>query len=113
MHTVSPTITGTFMPTSHHLDVVESQMKTDTRTPDSPDSSCVSSNNSNEFFSCSFSDNTSETTTSSYASCDSSVQSDSPKPSPMSSCKSDDFFKVAADEVPSKTTSLEDLSFTS
>lgn len=61
----------------------------------------------------SFSDKTSETSTSSYASCDSSVKSESPKHTSKSSCKFDEFSRVPADEVPSETASLEDLSFTS
>ncbi|PWA58717.1 serine-threonine/tyrosine-protein kinase catalytic domain-containing protein [Artemisia annua] len=39
MHTVSPTITGTFMPTSPHLDLVESQIETGNKSTDLPDSS--------------------------------------------------------------------------
>ena len=87
-------------------------MHTDTRTNDFPDSRSVSSNDSNECVSYSFSDKTSETTTCSYASCDSKVKSDSPKSSPKSSFKSADS-RVAADDLTSKTASLEDLSFTS
>jgi hypothetical protein len=91
-------------------------MQTGTRTSDSPDSSSVSSNDSNERVSCSFRDMTSETSTSSYASCDSKTKSDSPKSSSKlsvkSSYKSADS-RVTADEVISKIASPKDLLFTS
>jgi hypothetical protein len=53
-------------PTSHHLDLNESQIQTGTRTNDFRDSSSVSSNDSNECVSCSFRNMTPETSTSSY-----------------------------------------------
>ena len=109
MHSVSPNITGTFMPTSECLDHIESQLNTGKKTPPSPTSSSVSDNSTNEFMSYSFSDKTSET--SKFASCDSSVHSDSPKTSPKSSCKSADCSRVAAEGVSSKQTSHEDLVF--
>ena len=99
------------MPTSECLDHIESQIETGKKPPTSPTSSSLSDNSTNEFVSYSFSDKTSETTTSKFASCDSSVHSDSPKTSPKSSCKSADCSRVAAEEVPSKQASHEDLVF--
>lgn len=107
----SPTTIGTPKPTSHKLDLPESQVHTGIRI--NPDSKSISSDDSNAYVSCSFRDKASET--SSYASCDSKTKSDSPKssskPSDKSSYKSVDS-EVAADEVLSKTTSSEDLLFT-
>ena len=105
---------GTPKPTSHKFDSPESKETTGIRINDSPDTRSISSNESNNYVSCSSRDKTSET--SSYASCDSKTKSDSPKSSTKISDKST--YKsvdseVAADEVLYQPASSEDLLFTS
>jgi hypothetical protein len=75
----SPTTIGTPKPTSHKLDLPNSQVHTGIRINDSPDSRSISSDDSNTYVSCSFRDKASET--SSYVSCDSQTKSESPKSS--------------------------------
>jgi hypothetical protein len=70
----SPTTIGTPKPTSHKLNLPESQIQTGIRINDSPDSRSISSDDSNVYVSCSFRDKASET--SSYANCYSKTKSD-------------------------------------
>jgi hypothetical protein len=109
----SKTIIRTPKTTSHKIDLPNTKETTGIKM-DYPDSRSISSNDSNTYVSCSSRDKASET--SSYASCESKTQSATPKSSIKSSDKSS--YKsvdseVAADEVPSKTASSEDLLFTS